>query len=101
MDLASKFRMTTAGNTVKIITLKMHSAYPIERVEKVQACFGEAVLLTLRESPQTYVKVFLPRRYGALFTEDDLKAINKKSVSLALRYYGNCPESNSYILELE
>jgi hypothetical protein len=101
MDLASKIRMTTASNTVKITTLKMDSAYPIERVEKVQTRFGKAVLLTLRESSQTYVKVFLPRRYGALFMEEDLRAINEKSVSLALRYHSNCPESNSYILELE
>jgi hypothetical protein len=47
MDLANKFRMTTASNTAKITTLKMDSAYPIERVEKVQTRFGEAVLLTL------------------------------------------------------
>jgi hypothetical protein len=93
MILASNFRMTTASITVKITTLKMDSAYSIEQVEKFQTRFGEAVLLTLRESPQTYVKLFLPRRYGALFTEDDLRAINEKGVSLALRYHGNCPES--------
>jgi len=79
----------------------MNTPYPIERAEKLQTRFGEAILLTLQESPQTSVKVFVPRRYGALFTDNDLHSINEKSVSLALKYLGNCPTSNSYILEIE
>jgi hypothetical protein len=73
----------------------------MERAEKIQTRYGEAVLLTLIESPQSCVKVFLPKRYGALFTEADLTSINEKSVALALRYRGTCPTSNSYILEIE
>jgi hypothetical protein len=69
----------------------MNTPYPIERAEKLQAKFGGAILLTLQESPQTFVTVFLPRRYGAHFTENDLRSINDKSVSLALKYLGDCP----------
>ena len=58
----------------------MNTAYPIESAEKFQTTFGEAMLLTLQESPQTSVKVFLPRRYGALFTDNDLHSINEKSL---------------------
>jgi hypothetical protein len=101
MDLSAEFRMTSACQTVGITSLKTDISYPIERAEKLQTRYGEAVLLTLKESLQVYVKVFLPRRYGALFSEDDLKSINEKTVSLALRYRGTCSTSNSYILEID
>jgi len=101
MDLSAKFRMTSACQTVRITSLKTDISYPIERAEKLQTRYCEAVLLTLKESSQVYVKVFLPRRYGALFTEDDLKSVNEKTVSLALRYRGTCSTSNSYILEVD
>jgi len=74
-----KFKMTSACHTVKITSLKTDSSYPIERAEKVQTKYGEAVLLTLKESSQVYVKVFLPRRYGTQFSEDDIHSINNKS----------------------
>jgi len=96
-----KFKMTSACQTIRITSLKTDSSYPIERAEKVQTRYGEAILLTLKESSQVYLKMFLPRRYGALFSEDDLKSINEKTVSLALRYHGTCSTSNSYILEIE
>jgi len=95
-----KFKMTSACQTIRLTSLKTDSPYPIERAEKVQTRYGEAVLLTLKESSQVYVKVFLPRRYGALFSEDDLKSINEITVSLAFRYRGTCSTSNSYILEI-
>jgi hypothetical protein len=100
MDLSTRFRMTAVCQTIKISALKSDNAYPIERAEKLQTRFGEAILLTLQESPLSYVKVFLPRRYGVLFTEADLKSINEKIVSLSLRYHGICPDSNSYILAI-
>jgi len=84
MDLSVKFRMTSACQTVRITSLKNDISYPRERAQKLQTRYGEAVLLTLKESSQVYVKVFLPRRYGALFSEDDLKSINEKTI--ALRY---------------
>jgi hypothetical protein len=76
----------------------MDSPYAIERVEKIQTRYGETIL-TLKESPQTFVKVFLPKRYGELFTEDDIKSINERTVIIALRYRGTI--LNSYILKIE
>ena len=76
--------------------------YPIERAERVQTKYGEAILMTLgAESPHTFLKVFLPRRYGALFGDDDLSAINDKTITLSFKYIGINSASNSYILELE
>ena len=96
-----KFKMSLSCQAIKLPSLKMNTAYPIERAEKLQARFGEAILLTLQESPETFVKIFLPSSYGALFTENDMNSINEKSVSLSLKYLGNCPTLNSHIIEIE
>jgi hypothetical protein len=100
MDLATKFRMASVVQTIAITSLSTDISYPIERAEQVQTRYGETLLLTIQETPNTFVKVFLPKRYGAVFTEDDIKAINEKTVCLALRYRGICPTSNSAILEI-
>ena len=53
------------------------------------------------QDPETFLKVFLPRRYGILFSDEDLRSINDKTVSLNLKYLGTNPTTNSYTLELE
>jgi hypothetical protein len=77
----------------------MDIPYPIESAEKIQTRYGETILLTLKESTQTFVKVFLPKRYGDLFTDDDIKSVNEKSVIYALKYRGTI--SNSFVFEIE
>jgi len=102
MDLTKKFKMVTSCQPTKITCLKIGTPYPIDRAERVQTKFGEAILTTLRaESPHTFVKVFLPRRYGSIFSDDDLRSINDKTISLSLKYLGIHTASNSYILELD
>jgi hypothetical protein len=101
MDLATKFKMTSSRQTVRIPSPKMDSPYPIEWAEKIHTRYGETVLLTLKEYPQAFVKVFLPKRYEEHFTEDDIKSVSERTVILALRYRGTCYTSKSYILEIE
>jgi len=102
MDLSSKFRMISSCEQIKISALKQNVLYPIERAERVQTKYGETVLVTLRaESPQTFLKVFLPRRYGVLFSDEELRHINEKTISLSLKYRGTNTATNSYILEIE
>ena len=95
-----KFKLTSSCQTIKIPSLKIDRTYNIERAEKIRIKYGEAVLLTLQDSPLTSVKIFLPRRYGELFTEEDFQSINEKTVSRALIHRGTCPMSNAYILEI-
>ena len=93
--------MLSSCEQIKIGALKQNVPYPIERAERVQTKYGETVLATLRaESPQTFLKVFLPGRYGVLFS-DELQRINEKTVSLSLKYLGTNTTTNSYILEIE
>ena len=62
--------------------------------------YGEAILMALQD-PEIFLKVFLPRRYGTLFNDEDLRSINDKTVSLNLKYLGTNTATNSYILELD
>ena len=67
MDLATKFKIISACQQTKITSLKIDLAYPIEHAERVQTKYGKAILITLQaETPQTFLKVFLPRRYGTI-----------------------------------
>jgi len=94
--------MISACEQIKISALKQNVPYPIERAERVQTKYGETVLATLRaESAQAFLKVFLPRRYGVLFSDEELRRINEKTLSLSLKYQGTNTTTNSYILELE
>jgi len=102
MDLSSKFRILSACEQIKISALKQNVPYPIERAERVQTRYGETVLATLRaESPQMFLKVFLPRRYGVVFIDEELQRINEKTLALSLKYLGTHASTNSYILEIE
>ena len=94
--------MISSCEQIKISALKQNVLYPIERAERVQTKYGETVLVTLRtESPQTFLKVFLPRRYGVLFSDEEMQRINEKTLSLSLKYLGTHASTNSYILEIE
>jgi len=94
--------MVSSCQQIKIRALKPDTPYPIEGVERDQTKYGETILATLQaESPQTFLKVFLPRRYGVLFSDEDLSHINDKTVSLSLKYLGTHASTNSYILEIE
>jgi hypothetical protein len=78
MDLSAKFKMTSSCRSVGVSSLKMDIPFPIERAEIIQTRYGETILLSIKESTETFVKVFLPKRYGDLFTDDDITSVNKK-----------------------
>jgi hypothetical protein len=102
MDLTAKFKMISSCQQTKITSLKIDTPYPIQHAERVVTKYGEAILLTLlAQSPQTFLKVFLPRRYGTLLNDADLCSINDKTISLSLKYLGTNTTTNSYVLELE
>jgi len=66
--------MISTCEQIKMSALKQNVPYPIDKAERVQTKYGETVLATLRaESPQAFLKVFLPRRYGVLFSDKELR----------------------------
>jgi hypothetical protein len=101
MELDRKFEIATSCRSVSLGSLEPDRAYPIVRAERIHTRYGQSVLVGIMDSPTSSVKIFLPRRYGDVLSDEDLEAINTQRVDLLLVYKGTCARSNSYILELK
>ena len=99
MELGHKFENATSCRSVSLGSLEPDQQYPIVHAERINTRYGQSVLLTILDSPNTSVKFFLPRRYGDMVSDEELQVINSKRVTLYLIYMGTCPKLNSYVLE--
>jgi hypothetical protein len=100
MDLSERFNVVTSSTIVRKSELKLDAPYPIVSAQTVKMKYGPTVILTLQDSIAVLIKVFLPRRYGMMFLQEDMTAINEKSVTRAFKYLGTCPNTKSFILTL-
>jgi hypothetical protein len=101
MELDRKFQIATSCRSVSLGSLEFDRAYPIVHAERITTRYGKSVLVAIMDSPSSTMKIFLPRRYGDVVSDEDLEAINSQRVALLLMYKRTCPRSNSYILELK
>jgi hypothetical protein len=83
-----KFQQAASFHLIRIGSLQADRKYPIERADRVQKKFAKIVQLTIRDSPLKVTRVFLPKRYSSIFSDDDIQSINSNSVSLSLIYGG-------------
>ena len=91
--------MITSCQHIKIMSLKLGTPYPIDRAEKVQTKYGEAILMTTRIPPD--ICEFVSTQTLRVSVQRRRSTFNEISVSLSLTYLGTNPASNSYILEIE
>jgi hypothetical protein len=75
--------------------------YPITRAEMIVTKFGPTVLLKIRDTSFNTVKMFIPERYGSVFSDADIEDINTEKVSLHLVYKGMCDKTILHILAIE
>jgi len=100
MDLAAKFHMINTIKTVSISTLDIDKPHDILRAEKIITKFGPTVSLLIAQSPTQTVKVFLPKRYSTLFTEEDINNINVQENPLFhLVFKGTC-STGAHMIEV-
>jgi hypothetical protein len=52
--------------------------------------YGPTVLMSIKESEYSVVKVFIPKRNGSVITDDDINDINTEKVSLNQILYFGC-----------
>jgi hypothetical protein len=82
--------------------LETNRKYPIMKAETVTTKSGPTVLLTITDlQHNNNVKVFIPKRYSYVFSDEDIESINSQKVSLNLIYKGLCEKTKSYILAIE
>jgi len=72
MDLAKRIEEATAYVTVNISSLSIIKLYPIVNAKRVTTQYGPSVLLGIRESEARIVQLFLPKRYYAVISDDDM-----------------------------
>jgi hypothetical protein len=91
MELDRKFEIATSCRSVTLGSLEPDQQYPIVHAERINTRYGQSVLLAILDSPTTSIKVFMPKRYGDVVSEEDLRVINSKRMILYLIYKGTCP----------
>ena len=101
MDLKRMFLEAQYCDVIKVDKMVMDRKYPIVRAKRVNTKFGGPVLLTIENSPEQLVKVFLPNRYSVLFTDDEMECINSNYGQLNLIYKGTCQNTKSHKLRIE
>ena len=66
---------------MKLSSLQVDRKYPITHVKRVGTRFGPAIVLTIRDTPDQILEVFMPRRFYSAFSDEDLEEINSKKKS--------------------
>ena len=107
MALSQRFS-DVACDVVHISTLKVEHTYPIVKADRVKTRYGETVLLSIRDTQNLSVrdaspallKVFLPKRYAAIITDEDISSINGELMHWNLISKGVCPRTNIYVLAI-
>jgi len=79
MDLAKKFEDATASASVNISSLILNRPYPIVRAKRVTTKFGSTVLLSIRDTDEQLIQIFLPKRYASVVSDDDISKINSRT----------------------
>jgi hypothetical protein len=98
MVLTQRFRAVTCKKSVRISELQENHPYIITQAVKESKKFGETILLTLKDSDDSF-SVFLPKRYLSAFTEHDIEQINDEKLSLRFIYNGM--REKAFALSLE
>ena len=101
MDLKRKFLEAEDCDVIKVDQMLVNRKYPIVRAKLVNTKFGETVLLTIENSSERLVKVFLSNKYSVLFTDEDIESLNSKSAQLNLIYKGTFLNTKYHNLGIE
>ena len=102
MSLTQKFRDAVAVGAVNITALRIGTQYPVLQCDRVGTKYGDTVRLTLREEDENnIVRVFLPRHYGSVMSEDDMAAINGRRITYFLTYKGTSASTNRPMLQMD
>jgi hypothetical protein len=81
--------------------MEVEKKYPIVSAERFNSKFRPTVLLHVKENPSKIVKLYLPKQYSSVVSDDNIEHINSQKVSLNSIYKGTCERTLSFILAIE
>jgi len=59
--------------TLLVSSFEVDRKYPITHAKRIVTKFGPTVLMSIRDTPFYTVKVFMPKRYGSVFSDADVE----------------------------
>ena len=86
---------------MKLSSLQVDRKYRITRAERFATRFGPAIVVAIRDTPDRILKVFMPRRFYSVFSDEDLEEINSEEVALNLVYKGQCVNTHAFKVAVE
>ena len=101
MELAQRFEEVTSSTSVNISSLVINRLYPIVHAKRINTKYVPIVLLSIWDSDEKLVRIFLPKRYASVVSDDDIEKIHSKSVYLNLVFNGSCETERSYLLAID
>jgi hypothetical protein len=81
-------------------SLDIEKPYLIRQAERVSTRFGPTGLISTCDSEFALKKVFLPRRYTEVVTDEDIDRFNSNKSKLYLIYRGLCAQTNGFLLAI-
>jgi len=101
MELATGFEEATSSTSVNISSLVINRLYPTVDAKRINTKYGPSVLLSIRDSDEKLLQIFLPKRYANVVSDEDMEKINSRSVYLILVYKVICETTRSYLLAID
>ena len=101
MVQANKFEEATASASVNISSLILNTPYPVVRAKRITTKFGSTVLLSIEDTDEQLVQIFLPKPYASVVSDEDIAKLNSRSIYLNLVYKGMCERTKSYLLAID
>lgn len=78
MSFLTKFKTIQPIEYRKLSELEVEKKYPIVSLQNVETKYGITVLATIRDhrDNDSQFRVYLPKRYAGVFTDEELRQIN-------------------------
>jgi hypothetical protein len=101
MDLRKKFEEVEACHYMSVDSLQTDRPYSIIRAERIATRYGPSVVLSLLDSLDRVIRVFIPKRFYSSFSDENIDQINSSSVNLRLIYKGTCVDTKAFKLAIQ
>jgi hypothetical protein len=100
MELIERFSAATCNQAISTSELQKYIPYHIKNAVRTTTNFGNSMVITLKDDFNNTFKVFSPKRYFYVFTDEHINNTNKEKIKLQIFYEGNCERTGEYALSL-
>ena len=73
MNLAKRFEVAASSTSINISSLVINRLYPIIRAKRINTKIGPTDLLSMRESDENLVEIFLTKPYANIVSDENME----------------------------